>query len=263
MRPLTTIIDGDSIPYIVAWKYNDNDPNDLERVLDTTDKFVENILNSTGAHHYVGFLGSGRTFRHELDPEYKAKRPSSTQSYLTWGGVIKAHLRDKWGFVPVKDLEADDAVAIMQYHLGFENSTIAHNDKDLGQVPGNHFNIASKKREYVEELEAYRRLCMQYITGDPTDNVKGIKGKGKVFAEKLLDGAESRIEMLRRVIKAYTQFSTKEEMVKNFRLLKLCTIPKHGFVIPELLPWGTTGVVEKKEEDKKSIEDIFAGWNNE
>ena len=93
--------------------------------------------------------------------------------------------------------EADDAIGIASYaHWESQASTttiiIASIDKDLRQLPGNHYEWHTEAKFRISEDAADRWFWLQMLMGDKADNIPGIKGLGDVKAAKLLDGMGTR-----------------------------------------------------------------------
>lgn len=186
---LVTILDGDTIPWIVA--YNHRDKDDVDKALQNVDEYVLSLLKNTNCTHYCGFLGGEKCFRYEIAKHkpYKGQRPTPPDWYKKWGGVMKAHLRDKWKFQVVNGIEADDAVSIVANRLrglGI-NHILCHADKDIYQVHGNHYNLRTHKRIYIDELVGLKTLYKQVLKGDVSDNIEGCKGIGDKGASKAID----------------------------------------------------------------------------
>lgn len=178
---------------------------------------LDNILKKVEATEYKAYLSSDTNFRKKIYPEYKAHR----------NPVKPVHLKDLQEYAlefmgAVKspdDLEADDMLGIEQ-DKETNTTVICSLDKDLLQIPGNHFSweIGTKTWNRPDtwltqtELEGHRLLYQQAIKGDATDNIKGIPGKGKVFAEKVLKDCQSEKEMFDVVREAY---DNDEEFLLN------------------------------------------------
>lgn len=194
---LVSVIDSDTLVYLCAYRAKDEE--NADKVLNNVDEFVRLILNNTSCTHYIGFLGGSKCFRYDIavTKPYKGNRPESPEWYIKWGGVIKAHLRDKWKFVVVNNIEADDAVSIAAHELRFLdiNHIIVGADKDLLQIEGNHYNLRSHQRSYISPLEASKNLYRQILIGDVTDGIEGLKGVGKAKATRYIDGLSNEYEM--------------------------------------------------------------------
>ena len=62
------------------------------------------------------------------------------------------------------------------------------------------------------------------IAGDSADNVKGVKGRGKIYAETLFNDDLSEFGIFRRVYVEYLLkygSEAKNEFTKNYNLLKI------------------------------------------
>jgi 5'-3' exonuclease len=67
------------------------------------------------------------------------------------------------------------------------DSIICTIDKDLDQIPGQHYNFVRKEKYNVSEDEGNRFFFYQLLVGDPTDGIKGVPGIGPKKATRLLD----------------------------------------------------------------------------
>ena len=76
-------------------------------------------------------------------------------------------------------------------------------DKDLLQIPGRHYNWVSGEHVTVSARDGHLALGRQILSGDPTDNVPGLKGVGPVKAAKYLDNASGPRDMLDRIRTIY------------------------------------------------------------
>lgn len=101
---------------------------------------------------------------------------------------IRDYMVEHWGARIVRGAEADDAVSIAQHQQSdLFDTVICTIDKDLKMVPGLHYNYQKKEEFYVGQQEATVNFYRQLLTGDNTDNIKGVYRVGKVKAEKLID----------------------------------------------------------------------------
>jgi 5'-3' exonuclease len=203
------IIDADSIIYIVAWN---NKESDEELVIQSCDSIVNAILKKAEATHYLGAFSASVTFRQEVYKvaKYKGNRGEKPEWITKWGPVIKNHLMTNWGFVQASKCEADDVLAAMESLL--EDSSIelvyCSPDKDLKQLPGLHFDYSKMENELesVNFEQSIDNYLTQLLTGDATDNVKGLFGVGPVKAAKLLASCIDHLDKYQMVINQYDQF---------------------------------------------------------
>lgn len=201
------LLDADSIINIVTCKYtipkdilemvqevDDLDARDeaiqalykefsnVDAVKAHVDQFVNDIINATGCSHYLGFLGNRHrsiTFRHHLavTKPYKGNRSKSPHYIKFWKPIVVEHLVKEWNFIELSNLEADDAVAICASY--FKDTVICSPDKDLKQLPGNHYDYKKQEFDTVTYDQSIRNLYTQCLVGDSTDNIAGCKGVGK------------------------------------------------------------------------------------
>lgn len=188
------IIDADSMIWGVAYKCREEE--DMVKVVDTTDGYVNSTLTaglSTGITHYIGLIqGPIKSFRHKCFSDYKANRPEYPDWFRKWRAVIENRMYVHWGFYSVNEYEVDDAVASVAAMLRHEGIRyiVARIDKDLRQIPGEHYNYKTGFYSFVAEWRAERSVMEQVLAGDRGDNITGIPGVGPVTADKLLAGAE-------------------------------------------------------------------------
>jgi DNA polymerase-1 len=141
----------------------------------------------------------GDTFRNEIDPNYKANR-SAPPPELTMQLPVAIEWIDKMGYktLGMEGYEADDMIATVTHlakEKGYKVRVVSH-DKDLYQLIDDSkvVIVDAIKRKYVDEDACYEKygvtpkqfIDYQSILGDSADNVPGVKGIGKVGAEKLL-----------------------------------------------------------------------------
>jgi DNA polymerase-1 len=146
----------------------------------------------------------GPTFRNEIDPEYKAHRPSPPEE-LMMQLPIAVDWVEKMGFATVSKTgyEADDmiaSVAKLAKEQGMNVRIVSH-DKDLYQMidDGKIVVVDAIKRKEIDEAACIEKYGIrpdqftdyQSLLGDSADNVPGVKGVGKVTAQKLLNEYET------------------------------------------------------------------------
>jgi DNA polymerase-1 len=188
--------------------------DDLGIAIYRANDLFDQILEKTKASSYRAFLTGTNNFRKQIYPEYKANRTAPTPKHLddlrAWAvNELNAEVADE-------GLEADDMLGIYQT----DDTIICSLDKDLLQIPGQHFSWEingkgwTRPDTFVEqtELEGLRLFYEQCIKGDRSDNIKGIQGMGDKKAKVLLANAKSEQEMVRIVLDAY---GNEEEFLMN------------------------------------------------
>jgi 5'-3' exonuclease len=228
---MTAIIDGDSLIYICSWnKIFKCWSTDNEFINDNIDKLLSKIFLRVKALDYIGFIGGKKSFRNEIDDQYKINRKDLVKPTMI--GFTKQHLIDKWGFIKLDYLESDDAVRICKVNI--TDSIICSNDKDIFSLEGTHYNY--KKDEFIttSRFDARYKFCCSLITGDSADGIKGLVGKGISFANNILkDKLED--EWLYIILKEYINHYGEAEGInlfnKNYQLLYIKEYHK-DFILP-------------------------------
>ena len=135
------------------------------------------------------YIKGSSNFRNDVFPDYKntpsrikAREDSSIVDELY--SIIEE--RDEGIFIPADGMEADDMVRIKANEVkkGYVIVTI---DKDLQCIPGEFFNPRTEEVFHVSEKEANKHYYKQLLTGDATDNIRGLHRVGPVTAEKWLN----------------------------------------------------------------------------
>lgn len=195
------------------------------------DDYVHDVLSNTNATHYVGFVGSTNpTFRHNLavTKPYKGTRKTDEEA-KKWWAYLSQHLVDKWNFVRVDGIEAEDGVSIAAYEIARDlpdvGVVICHVDKDVDQVPGPHYDYKKRTKYIVTPERAQYNLWYQMVVGDSVDNVPGLPRKGEAYALKLLyevDGKPKSPEDMEAGVKyAYSTYASDEMYNEQLQLISL------------------------------------------
>lgn len=217
------IIDADSICFIAHWDSDSKSfDKSLEDILQSTDQIISNILITIGASKYIGFVGYGRCAeRNAVYPEYKANRKDKEP--LKHLRAIKDHMVDKWKFVGLHGIEADDMVNSVRVKI--DGSIICAIDKDLLMLEGTHYNYKKNEWVTVSQEDAALYFWKSMIIGDSVDNIKGLEGKGKAFADKLLlnidDEQSLRIAVFEEYINHYGEYEGISKFYQNYVCLKI------------------------------------------
>lgn len=192
---MLTIIDADSLLY-----YSSKDTI-VESVSEIENR-LETILNRTNADKFIICISSSNYYRKEVEPEYKAKRLPTTLKYVQ---TLKQYLFETYKVLSISKLEADDLMGILptKATLIDQEITISSPDKDvLKQLPGKHYDYYKDEFVKTTTTEGIDFLFTQLITGDSTDGIKGIPGKGPAFAKKVIKPGKLE-ENLMNTFKAY------------------------------------------------------------
>lgn len=176
---MTCLIDGDPLVYAVGFATGE-DP--IENALHSIKLKLNFIMDRCNRNDCRIFLSPEKNFRNELTPEYKATR--NPKGRPTHYQAIRDYLTEVWAAEIVDNIEADDALGLAQT----DSTIICSIDKDLDQIPGEHFNYNKDHHYEVTYDEGMKFFWTQMLTGDRADNIRGIHRVGPKTAEKLLDG---------------------------------------------------------------------------
>ncbi len=163
--------------------------------------FITTLQKDHGSDYIIFAIDSkGDTFRNEIDPNYKANR-SAPPPELSMQLPIAIEWIDKMGYktLGMTGFEADDMIATVVHFAkekGYSVRIVSH-DKDLYQLIDDKANVVvvdAIKRKIMDEKACYEKYGVtvkqftdyQSILGDSADNVPGVKGIGKIGAQKLL-----------------------------------------------------------------------------
>ena len=162
--------------------------------------FISTLQKQHDSDYIVFAIDSkGPTFRNEIDSNYKAQRTAPPEE-LTLQLPIAIEWIDKMGYKTLGKVgfEADDIIATVTKFAKEKNYNVrvVSHDKDLYQLidDGKIVLVDAIKRKTVDEDACFEKygvtpkqfIDYQSILGDSADNVPGVRGIGKVGAEKLL-----------------------------------------------------------------------------
>ena len=175
------LIDLDTLVFIVASRqWTNGNRDNPEQVKNHVKEYVNTILINTRADFYTSvYQAKGHSnYRKYFYPDYKANRPESPEFFIHWKDtIVEAFI--ELGAVGLKVIESDDAVSIGYYKYKDEyDCIIVSGDKDLNQIPGEHYNPSKNISYFVHEVDANINLMIQVLAGDDSDGIKGIYGIG-------------------------------------------------------------------------------------
>ena len=213
------IIDSDSIYFRVCYKTKKK--NEIRKNIDVMMKEIEGQCLMPDVMK-VAIKGRGN-FRKDLYDGYKMNRKELEPDMKEALTYAHGYMVSKWGAVEANGMEADDLVSIWAYEAR-ENEdayVIVGIDKDLLQIPGNHYNFVKKEHQFVDDDAAHLKLMTQCLTGDTSDNIPGLKGIGPVKAAKMLAGRP--LERRWDRVKAAWRAMGSGTPDLSYRLLKMIT----------------------------------------
>lgn len=212
--PGTPLIDGDLIVYRASSACKEDEPVSyaLHNVKLTMERICDRFDRGLSQRTYLTGEGNYRVALATIKP-YKGNRTQPKPQYLP---DCREYLGYAWNATVVDGKEADDALATEQYSHKDRSTCIVTIDKDLLYgVPGWKYNFLKEEYFYTTVEEADWYFYKQVLTGDPTDNIRGVEGIGDKKAAKILDGVNGRKALYNAVLRVYTDKYGKEEGLRQ------------------------------------------------
>jgi len=223
------LIDADILAYKAAFsKSSTSIASLIEKIDEIFKRILDNVQERFGEDIIVkAYLTGSNNFRKELSQDYKAHRTGEKPVLLN---LVREYILDAYPCEVVEGQEADDAIAIEATKL-YPKAVIVSIDKDFRQVPGLLYNPGRDTWEDITEFQGLKAFYTQMLTGDVTDNIKGVWKVGPIRAETILKGATTELEMWKRCLDAYER--DYDRAVMNGRLLWLRRYENQLWTPPE------------------------------
>ena len=171
---------------------------------------LKSLVKSQRPDYFVAvFDPRGKTFRHDIYPEYKANRPPMPDD-LSCQVPPLFRLIEALGYplMQIEKVEADDVIGTITNQMRDQrlDILISTGDKDLTQLVTERVTlINTMKNEYLDIAGVIKKMgvapeqIMDYLalTGDKSDNIPGVSGVGPKTAAKWL----ARYRTLEAIVK--------------------------------------------------------------
>jgi len=206
---MTLLIDADWLIYSsccsceqdIKWDENLHtlhcDERDIHEMIDSRIEYYQTIADDKS--DVVMCFTEYPTFRHQIFSDYKANRKNKRKPLALY--AIVEQIKQRYESVSYTGLEGDDVLGLLATSKRYSNPIIVSPDKDMRTVPCTL--IASDDMELITKKKADRHWMIQSLTGDSTDNFKGLIGCGPVTADKILGDAKTLPDMWDKVVEAY------------------------------------------------------------
>jgi DNA polymerase-1 len=162
------------------------------------------LLNDMGAegsptHLAVILDASGKSFRNDIYPDYKAHRPPAPEDLVPQFPLVREAVKAfDIPAIELQGFEADDLIAAYATQAAEHGArvTIVSSDKDLMQLVGDNIDMVdTMKDKFIDAagvVEKFgvgpeRVIDVQALAGDSVDNVPGVPGIGIKTAAQLIE----------------------------------------------------------------------------
>ena len=196
------------------WSHHQVEP--VENAIHVMGLVMNRIANELHPDTVVCYLSGETNFRYDIATikPYKGNRIAVPKPvhYQALRDYAIEHL----DAIVTENMEADDALAIDQTKYN-PDCCIVSNDKDMLQVPGHHWDWTKDEHYHISIEEGVKRLYIQIIAGDSTDNIQGVPGLGIKKATNWIAPCKSRRDLDAAIYEAYE--GDHEAALENARLV--------------------------------------------
>lgn len=198
----------------------------INKAIEYLEDNLNRLMDTLQASSCELVIGDTHNFRKDINPNYKANRPSKPPIY----DVILNRVKQKFNPISLKNLEGDDVCRILYEDDSYYPNTekiIVSIDKDFFSVPCKFYrDLPNGKLIDIDEDTAQYNQNKQIIMGDTSDNYKGILGYGEVKATKFLEFSREEKE----IIKLFeTNGLTKDDYIMNYNMCHIVGIDDYDF----------------------------------
>ncbi len=232
-------------------------------------RMIHNLLKQDYDKCLIAFDKGKHTFRHDIQPSYKAGRAHMPDEMRMQIAYLKDFLtKSNIAQFEIDNYEADDIVGTMSrmgeeegYHVDVYSS-----DKDLLQLISDNTTVHLTKKgmseleDFTKEhffevygLDSSQFIDLKALMGDKSDNISGIPGIGPKKGIKLLQDYKSIEGILDHIDEIPGK--TKDLFIENKELVKTC---KTMVTILRDAPLGIDlNYCDKKEPDNKALKELY------
>ncbi len=210
------------------------------------------ILEFSCSHLAVALDSGGKTFRHDIFPEYKSHRPPAPEELIPQFPLVREAVSSlNIDVLERQGFEADDLIATyakMASNQGIK-VTIISSDKDLMQLIDDNISMYDPlKSKYIKAEQVMEKFGVRpdqvidvlALIGDSADYVPGVPGIGPKTAAELISKYQS-LEGIYQNIDEIPASKRKQSLVDNHNL----AILSHKLV-----------VLDDQVEMKNSLDDL-------
>ena len=233
---------------------------------------LDEVLKKENPTHIgIAFDPSGKTFRHEIYPQYKAQREETPEDIRKAVPYIKEIIKAyRIPILEVAGFEADDVIGTLSKKAD-EKGVFCYMmtpDKDYAQLVSDRVSIYRPRLgDKADEILTPEKVCQKYglsyptqmidllgLMGDASDNIPGCPGVGEKTAQKLIEQFGSIEGLLARTDELKGALKVKvTENVEQIRLSRFLATIKRDVPIELNLE-----ELKREEPDLDKLKEIFA-----
>ena len=258
INPSVVCFDYDLWSYDIglAAEPKDGDVLPFDWCVSSKDQRIKEITDTIGVKEYYGYLTGKGNFREQLavSDVYKGNRTKPKPVHFE---NIRTYLQMQHKAVVINGMEADDAIAIDM--TADQGTVCVSRDKDLRQVQGWHYGYSVGKQaefpltyvDFIGSLDmpnpkkligtGMKFFWSQVITGDSTDNYKGLPKYGPVAAFNILNDITDLDQMYDVVLDEYNKVHGEEGFTK---FKEQCQM---AWMVRKLSPDGTPVIIDAEK----------------
>lgn len=168
-----------------------------------TSMLTKVLLDFTCSHLAVVLDAGGKTFRHDIFPEYKSHRPPAPEDLIPQFPLVREAVSSlNIDILEKRGFEADDLIATFAKEASNKGMkvTIISSDKDLMQLIDDNISLYDPmKSKYIKAPQVEDKFGVRpdqiidilALIGDSADYVPGVPGIGPKTASELLNKYDS------------------------------------------------------------------------
>ena len=195
------LVDGSNLAFRVHFALPPRHTSGLfpTRVLYGFTLMLQKMMNTYKPDYCAVSFDIGKTFRHEMYPEYKGHRPDMPEDLRQQWPLLPDLVR-AFGFpcINMAGYEADDVLCSLAVQFANQDvhAYLLTSDKDFSQVVGPNISILDEgkggRRMGVPEVQEKLGVLPEQVVdllalmGDSSDNIPGVPGVGPKTASTLL-----------------------------------------------------------------------------
>lgn len=197
-----------------------------------TSMLTKIILEFSCSHLAVVLDSGGKTFRHDIFPEYKSHRPPAPEELIPQFPLVRKavsslniDILEKQGF------EADDLIATFAKIASNQGIkvTIVSSDKDLMQLVDDNISLYDPiKSKFIKKEQVFEKFFVSpaqvtdvlALIGDASDYVPGVPGIGPKTAAELVSKYHN-LEGIYQNLSDIPESKRKESLINNKHLAEL------------------------------------------